>query len=197
MPARTFSFPNLCTVFSISQKGAGGGETSSCTCKPHNAVRSHSPIIRPPVLDGFLDIRAGKFLVEGTLDQFWDFGVRGETKGHELALAEFRDTRAKRLGKKLHEAQALFEANEPVLHLQRIESRLKRHHEQSCGEQDYQEGMKAVKSAAIRQMVEEIDQRDDQGNPKNGEHEGVEQGIKAGVIGESLGRLFGHRELLD
>src|SRR5271165_3591029 len=88
----------------------------STACQPS----SYAPIVRPPTLDGFLDIGGGEIRGHGAFDQRGHFFVRGEAQRDELALAELRDLRAHGIGQQRGESQPLFKPYHPVLHLERV-----------------------------------------------------------------------------
>jgi hypothetical protein len=87
---------------------------------------SHAPIIAAPVLDALLDLFAIQIFFESLLGQCHYLAISGEAEAYELIFAEAINLRMPFGWGEGLQSQALFEADDAILHLERINTRLER-----------------------------------------------------------------------
>ena len=91
----------------------------------------------------------------------------------------------KRLGQKRSQPQPFFQANHPVLHFQRVSTKLQDH--DGCGHGDHEE-----QSRMQAGVPDEMGGGDKWQEQEDRQREVVIQGIKARVVGERLQFFVGH-----
>src|ERR1700683_3854966 len=96
--------------------------------KPDSS-RLDAPVIRPPVLDGLLDIRRGELFRERPFGESRNLCIGGKAQSDQLAFGQFRNARAQRLGRKCAQTKTFFQANHAVLHLEGVSAGLE---ERNC-----------------------------------------------------------------
>jgi len=95
------------------------------TCAPMiaQAASLHAEIVRAPAHDRLFDIGVGKVLRKRLLRQAGN--VRGETQCNQLRLGQVADFGAQWIAAQALQTQALFQANQAVLHSQAVDARFK------------------------------------------------------------------------
>src|SRR5713101_6491311 len=83
---------------------------------------SHPENVRAPGNDGLLDVFALHILVERLFHQTWSFGVACKAKSNQLRFPQLANSRPQRLVQERFETQSLFQANETILSLERVDA---------------------------------------------------------------------------
>jgi hypothetical protein len=86
-------------------------------CRGANVSDARS--ISAPVGHGLLDIFAAQVFRERALNQRRQFSITGETQADQLRVRKLADPRTEGLLQDSSKPYALFQANDPVLHLER------------------------------------------------------------------------------
>src|SRR6185437_8805560 len=147
-----------------------------------NSSTLHSGIIRPPVGDGLLNVRAAEFFIDRALEKSGKCRVRGEAESNGLRIREFADTQAQRFRQDSGEANALFCTNNTVLKVSGPTAEPTGEHEQGHG---YQQEPCSADSRMTKQEItddENIDQQD-------GQNKKVKRRVELGMVCDDCGLL--------
>jgi hypothetical protein len=143
---------------------------------------SDAEIVGAPGSDGGLDLLGGKVFGKGAANQGGELGVGGEAErddvGHEEAGGGVEFGR----GEQRSEAEAFFQADDAVLHLEGVGTGLEGHDDKDERHDDPPAEDVGVFGPAVDGGVE----GEDEIEQKDGHEEKVEGGIEAGVVLEVL-----------
>ncbi len=196
LPAQAYRYPDLANqganheTAGSSQRFDGDRHAKRFMAKIVHLFLN-SPVVRPPGLNGLLDVGAGQFFVERPFRQFSHFGVGGEAERDELPFGQLRNSRSHRLGAQSGEAQTLFQANDAVLRFERIGADLQNNYHRSYRDNEEGTGVKA-------RTPKEMDRTTESSEDKNRQCNQVKERIELGMVRQGLRRFFSHRfDLLE
>jgi hypothetical protein len=165
--------------------GAGGGvsggdeEAEVSAVSAGHLLVSDAEVVGPPAGgDGLLDLFLGEVVVEGALDQGGQFRVGGEAQADELGRGEGLAAGEVFGGEERGEAQALFEADDAVLHCDGVQAGAADGQQQDDGHQDPPK----EEVAMVRPVMDGVGDGEDNVEQQDGRDEEVPGGIEAGVV---------------
>jgi hypothetical protein len=140
--------------------------------------RLDAVVVGAPVDDAGFDGLGLEVLGEGFVDEVGNFGVGGEAEGDELTGGELVDVGAVGGWEERGEAEALFEADDAVLHLHGAFARDAGHDEEYDGHDDPPDMFVAVGGPSVDGDVD----GEDEIEGEEGDDEEVKGGVEAGVV---------------
>jgi len=143
-------------------------------------------------LDALFDFFAAEPLFQRQFDEGGDFRVRGEAESDELVFGELGDAAFELFREEHGEAQALFEADDAVLDLERVEALLEQNDDERNGNHDEPDGDEQVVGAWGEDAADEDRNSENEGGEEETAGDGVVGGVEAAVVLEAL--RFTHDE---